>query len=98
MSRTIRKEIRKRGVVGWFFLLIFIGFNVLMAYAFFAGMANVASIPEPSSSAGRAGAAIGTTLGAGMILFIWAAGSVITGLLALLTRGQKTIIEEVTNG
>jgi hypothetical protein len=30
----------------------------------------------------------------GVIFFFWAAGAVITGLLALLTRGQKTYIEE----
>jgi hypothetical protein len=29
-----------------------------------------------------------------MIFFFWAAGALITGLFALLTRGRKTYIEE----
>jgi hypothetical protein len=42
----------------------------------------------------RTGAAIGATIGTGMIFFFWAAGALITGLFALLTRGRKTYIEE----
>jgi hypothetical protein len=41
------------------------------------------------SEAERTGAALGVTMGTGVILFIWALGAVITGLLAILTRGQR---------
>ena len=37
---------------------------------------------------------IGLTRAGGMFLFFWGCGAVITGLLALLTRGRKTYIEE----
>ena len=37
---------------------------------------------------------IGLTRASGMFLFVWGCGAVITGLLALLTRGRKTYIEE----
>ena len=49
-------------------------------------------IPTADSAAGQAGAAIGTGLGIGTILFVWMFGAVITGLFALLTRGSKTIV------
>lgn len=94
MTRIIRRETRKRGFFGWVFLIIFVLFNLYMAYALFAGLANVGSSPMPDSEAGRAGAAIGTTIGLGLILGIWASGAVITGLLALLTRGNKVVVEE----
>jgi len=89
----IRREIRKRGFFGWVFLLIFLGFNALMAVWLFNYWSQIGGNLATSSEAGRAGAAIGATIGTSMILFIWAVGAVITGLLALLTRGPKTYIE-----
>lgn len=94
MATIVRREVRKRGVFGWFFLLLFLGFNLLMALAFFGGMSSVGDMPSATSEAETAGRAIGTTLAGGMILLVWALGSVITGLLAMLTRGSKTIVEE----
>jgi len=56
------------------------------------GMSNVASFSEKAASeAERAGAAIGTVVGLGMILSIWCFGAVILGLMVIFTRGQKTI-------
>ena len=94
MATIVRRETRKRGFFGWIFLLIFLAWNLLLAYAFLAGLSNVATSNGPTDAASRAGAAIGTTIGAGLILGIWAAGALITGLFALLFRGSKVIVEE----
>ncbi|WP_394689017.1 hypothetical protein [Hoeflea sp.] len=94
MAKVIRREVRKRGFFGWVFLLLFLGFNALMALLFFGGMSGVADMPAANSEAEMAGRAIGATMAGGMILVVWALGAVITGLLAILTRGSKTIVEE----
>ncbi|GGF38173.1 hypothetical protein GCM10011321_31390 [Youhaiella tibetensis] len=96
MATIIRKETRKRGFFGWLFLILFILFNVLMLIWMIGGM-NAATSVVTTSEAEQAGRAIGTAIGAGMILFIWVAGAVILGLFALLTRGRKTIIEETVS-
>ncbi|TAA54800.1 hypothetical protein [Shinella sp. JR1-6] len=93
MATIIRKEVRKRGFFGWVFLLIFIGFNLLMLLWIIAGLSAVGGAPA-ASDAENAGRAIGSAIGVGIIFFIWACGSIILGLLALVTRGRKTIIEE----
>jgi len=95
MARIIRKETRRRGIFGWIFLLLFWGFNILMALWMFYGLKAVTEV-EVSSSAEAAGRAIGGTIGAGMIIFIWVGGAIILGLFTLLTRGSKTIIEETS--
>ena len=46
------------------------------------------------SEAEKAGTGIGVGIGMMMILILWALGSVITGLLALLTRGSKVMIRK----
>ncbi|WPZ13221.1 hypothetical protein T8J41_13755 [Nitratireductor rhodophyticola] len=97
MATVIRKEIRKRGFFGWFFLLIFLAFNALMLlwmFSYWGTIGDAASTAD--SDAAKAGTAIGGAIGTTMLMFIWVCGSVITGLLALLTRGRKTIVEETT--
>jgi Mn2+/Fe2+ NRAMP family transporter len=99
MSRTIRTERRKRGFFGWIFLILFFGFNAMMLYGTFAGLAGTGQqITAASSDAERTGAAIGTAIGVSMILVVWAAGAVILGLLVLLTPGRKVIVETVESG
>lgn len=94
MARTVRVEKRQRGVFGWLFLLLFWGFNVVMAVGFFGGMSDsVEQGAAITSEAEQAGFAIGTAIGFGMILTIWAFGAIILGLFVLFTRGKKTIIE-----
>jgi hypothetical protein len=93
MARIIRKETRKRGFFGWLFLLAFIGFNLLMI-AWLVQYWSTLSQMTATSDAEKVGAAIGGTLGSGMILTLWALGDVILGIIVLLTRGRKTIIEE----
>lgn len=97
MAIVKRREVRKRGFFGWLFLIVFLLFNLLMLFMVVASMTGMADMPEPSSEAEAAGRALGAGLAGGFLIFIWAAGAVITGLLALLTRGSKTIVEEVNS-
>ncbi|MDI6837463.1 MAG: hypothetical protein QMD99_17360 [Rhizobiaceae bacterium] len=93
MAKIIRKETRKRGIFGWLFLLLFIGFNLLMI----AWLVNYWSILSDVSSASEAefvGRAIGGTIGSGMLITLWALGDIILGSFVLLTRGRKVIVEE----
>lgn len=93
MANDVYIERRKRGFFGWLFLLIFIIWNVLMLIWLItagAGMSDV--IQSSDSEAGKTGAAIGAGIGFIFLLFVWAMGAVVTGLLALLTRGNKTVV------
>ena len=92
-TRVIRREVRRRGLFGWLFLVIFMAFNALMALWVIAYW-RVLAEGTSGSEWERAGHVIGGTLGTGVLLFLWVCGAVITGLLALLTRGRRTIIEE----
>lgn len=94
MARIVRKETRKRGFFGWVFLLIFFAFNALMIAWLLTYWGAIGGHLSSGNDAYRTGAAIGATIGTGMIFFFWAAGALITGLFALLTRGRKTYIEE----
>jgi hypothetical protein len=77
----------KRTFMGKVFKWAFILFNVLMAWWLVAGM-NAASkvIDAGGSEAAQAGAAIGTGLGAMMVLIIWFIGAVVLGMFVLFTR------------
>ena len=94
MSRTVRVEKRQRGFFGWIFLISFWGFNAIMLFALFSGLAGTAEQSASiTSDAEKAGFAVGTALGVGMLVALWAAGAMILGLFVLFTRGKKTIIE-----
>lgn len=91
--RIVRREVSQRGFFGWLFLLVFLGFNALMAYFFFRYLGLLGAIPA-TSEAEQAGVAIGGGIAIGMLLIVWCAGAVITGLLALLIRGRRSYVEE----
>lgn len=94
MAKTIRTETRKRGIFGWFFLILFWAFNALMAMAILFGISGSTDRAATlASEAEKAGHAIGTFLGVGMLVSLWAAGALILGLLVAFTRGKKVIIE-----
>lgn len=76
----------KRSFMGKLFKWSFIGFNILMAFWFFAGMSNATRGIENLNGAEQAGAAIGTGLGAFIILTVWVIGSIILGLFVMFTR------------
>jgi UPF0716 family protein affecting phage T7 exclusion len=96
LATVIRTEVRKRGIIGKVFLLLFWLFNALMGFSLWAGLSrNGERLASLASDAERTGHMAGTALGAGMIVIIWAAGAVILGLLVLLTPG-RTIVTETT--
>lgn len=87
-GHPIRKP--KRGFFGKIFKWTLIGFNVLMIAWLVSYVGDVSQeIDGATSEAYQAGAAIGGTIGVGMILVFWVLGSIILGLGALLTRPQK---------
>jgi uncharacterized paraquat-inducible protein A len=80
----------KRSFFGKLVKYAFIAFNILMLLWLIFGIGGAAeSIETAGSEAEQAGAAIGTGLGAMMIIFIWVAGDVVLGLMTLLTRAKK---------
>ena len=94
VATVVRTEKRVRGFFGWVFLVVFWCFNALMAFGFFSGVSgNVQQAENLGSDAERAGYAVGTFLGAGMILSVWVLGAVLLGIFVLLTRGKKVIVE-----
>jgi hypothetical protein len=93
MERVLKREVRERSFTGKFFLVVFFVFNGLMVWWLLDYWGEVAGHLNTGSSAERTGAALGTTFGTGIILVIWTLGAVITGLLAILTRGQRTYVE-----
>jgi hypothetical protein len=96
MATVTRTETHKRGFFGWIFLLMFWGFNALMLFAVIAGANGSAEQATAlTSDAERAGHAIGTAIGFSMLLFLWAAGAIIFGLLSYFTRGKKVIVETI---
>lgn len=94
MAKTIRIEKRKRGIIGKIFALFFWVFNGLMLLWLVLGLNKTAEMASTlKTDAEQAGAAIGATLGIGMVLFIWVIGAIIFGLLSYMTRGSKVITE-----
>ncbi|MGB3166802.1 MAG: hypothetical protein WBA68_08520, partial [Alteraurantiacibacter sp.] len=70
--------------------------NILMLiWVIFGFGAAGESMNNSINDAERAGAAIGSTLGIGMLIVLWALGDIILGILVLLTRRKKIIeVEE----
>lgn len=94
MGTVTRTETRKRGFLGKVFLWLFWLFQLLMIVWLIGGLGSVAeNTANLQSEAERAGAAIGTALGLGMIAGFWMAGTVVLGAFVLLTRGSKVIVE-----
>ncbi len=84
-----------RGIFGKLVKWSFILFNLFMVYALVSGMSNATEgMEELTSDAELAGAAIGTGLGAMMIVGIWIAGVIILTPVLFLTRGKK-VLEKV---
>lgn len=87
-GHPIRKP--KRGIFGKLFKWTLIAFNLLMLAWLVSYMGQVGgAISESADEAYQAGAAIGGTIGTGMILSVWVMGDIILGLATLLTRPRK---------
>ncbi len=92
---TVQKEVSDRSGFGKVIKWIFIAFNLLMLIWVIGGMVGAGQISETAvNDAERAGAAIGATLGIGMLLVLWAIGDFILGLFVLFTRRKKIITVE----
>lgn len=95
MGAVVQRHIRKRGFFGKLFKILFIVFNILMLAWVVSYWATIGQqVGASGSEAAKAGAAIGATLGTGMLLFFWVAGAVILGLITMLTRGETIVITE----
>lgn len=80
----------KRTAVGKIIKWVFILFNLLMILLMWGGCSNTSEVMSSAqSSAEQAGATIGAGLGLTFMLFIWALGDVILGLLVLFTRPKN---------
>lgn len=84
-------QIRKptRSGFGKFIKWAFILFNVLMIIWLIAGFSSATEGYNEMSQAQQTGTAIGTTIGVGLILAIWAAGDVIIGMIVFFTRPKS---------
>jgi hypothetical protein len=94
---VVRREVSDRTAFGKIVKWLFILFNLFMAFALFKGCAAVSETvaSSPQGSAEQAGAAIGATLGTGMLMMFWVMGDIIIGMFVLFTRRKKIIeVEE----
>lgn len=80
----------RRGFLGKLFKWSFIAFNILMAVWLVTALGNAGQHMSGLSGAEHAGAAIGTGIGAMLILGIWVVGDIILGFFVLFTRAKPT--------
>ncbi len=95
MAKIVRTETRKRSFMGKLVKWMFIVFNLLMIVwliAYWSKLGQMAG--DLQNDAEQAGAAIGGTIGTGLLIFVWVAGDIILGLFVLFTRGKTVLIEE----
>lgn len=82
---TIKKP--KRGFFGKIFKWGFILFNIMMAVWLFSYWGSISEmVTDTTNEYEQAGAAIGATMGTGMLFGLWALGDIILGALVLFTR------------
>lgn len=79
----------KRGFFGKLVKWSFIGFNIFMAIWLISGLSASTEGFQQMSDAEQMGAAVGTGLGAAMVIGIWVVGDFILGLFVLLTRPKS---------
>ncbi len=84
-------QLRKptRGFFGKLIKWTFILFNIVMVLWLTVGMNSAAKGMETLSGAEHAGAAIGTGIGAMLVISIWVIGDIILGLFVLFTRPKS---------
>lgn len=86
-------QLRKptRGFFGSLVKFLFIAFNVVMVIWLFTYFSSIGEMSANlSSNAEKTGAAIGATIGTGMLLSLWAFGDIILGLFVLFTRPKAS--------
>ena len=95
MAAVTRIETRKRGFFGWLFKLIFILFNILMVVWLVSYWKSLGDMGSHRSDAWQEGLAIGGTIGTTALLFFWALGDIILGMLTFFTRGKMVMVETI---
>jgi hypothetical protein len=80
-----RYKHRRRGILGWLFLIAFWLFNGLMLLWIMEALLNVAG----AVSTKRLGAYVGAVI---IPVYLWVVGDLILGLCAYVTRGRRSII------
>jgi hypothetical protein len=93
-SRRVETHIRKLGLFGWLFRIVFWAFNVFMALWAWLTSVGLSRLHQAvgTSPAAKAGYDVGVAIDIGALAFLWLAGAVILGLFVLLTRGRKTVV------
>jgi len=87
---VVRREVSDRTAFGKLVKWIFIGFNILMIIWVFAGFGAASdSMENTANDAERAGAAIGSTIGMGLNVVLWALGDIILWVFVFFSRRQK---------
>jgi len=76
----------RRGFFGKLFKWTFVAFNAFMLIWLISGINAASEGMSSLEGAERAGAAIGSTIGAALIFGIWVVGDIILGLFVLFTR------------
>ncbi len=79
----------KRGFFGKLFKFCFVLFNILMIAWLFSYWGSVSEMASTGSEASKTGAAIGGTIGTGLIFGLWFFGDFILGLFVLFTRPKS---------
>ena len=97
MAKTVKTLEYRRGTFGTIIKWLFIGFNLLMCIWLISYWTNISSMLNTGSEMEQAGAALGSTIGTGLILMIWGLGTVIIGIPLLLTKGKLVETEETEN-
>ena len=78
---------RKRGFFGKISKWSFVIFNAVMAFWLVSYWLHLNEMAQGlSGDAEAAGAAIGGTIGSGILIVLWVAGAIILGLFTLFTR------------
>ena len=68
----------------------FIGFNLFMVLWMIVEVGGATKqIAEATTTAEKVGISIGTRLGTSIMIFIWVAGDVISGLFLFLSKAKK---------
>ena len=93
--QDVHVEKHKRGVLGWLFLILFILWNALMVLVLILMIQTTNNFMQTvDAGAESSAAAIGAGSSLIFLIIVWALGSVITGLLAFVTRGSKTTVKQ----
>lgn len=86
MAKKIFRHVRTP--FGKFVKFLFAAFNILMLIWLVTYWSDISGMLDQGDEYSQAGAAIGSALGTGLILAIWALGDVVLGIAVLLTRGD----------